>query len=181
MDVTVLASPAGAAAPRSFTNLTMQQQQQQGSVPSLGNNMIRMGATINHPQFSGMGMGLNMTMNNQFTSMYPSPHMTLYNPNVMPPQFHPSRTMDQPVDLDKVESKRVYVGNLPLNVTREQLEEVFQDCGKIASVNIAGKPTHPTRFAFMEFETLEATKKALSSTTKMIGDRTLRYFIGGRC
>ncbi|GJJ76537.1 hypothetical protein EMPS_08896 [Entomortierella parvispora] len=174
MDVTVLASPAGASVPRPFTNLTMQQQQQQGPVPPLGSNMIRMGATINHPQFSGMGMGLNMTMGNQFAPMYPSPHMTLYNPNVMPPQFHQARTMDQPVDLDKVESKRVYVGNLPLNVTKEQLEEVFQDCGKITSVNIAGKPTHPTRFAFMEFETLEATKKALSSTNKMIGDRTLR-------
>ena len=173
MDVTLpLASATGISA-----SARPQQIPSAGAVPLHGNNMIRMGATIHHPQFNGMpGMGLNMNMGNQFQPLYPSPHMTLYNPNAMPPQYHQSRMMmdQQPVDLDKLESKRVYVGNLPLNVTKEQLEEVFQDCGKIASVNIAGKPTHPTRFAFMEFETLEATKKALSSTNKMIGDRTLR-------
>lgn len=129
--------------------------------------MIRMGPTIHHPQFNGMpGVG-------QFPPMYPSPHMTLYNPNILAQQFQ-ARPMDQSVDLDKVDSKTVYVGNLPLTATKEQLEDVFLDCGKITRVNIAGKPMHPTRFAFIDFETIEGAKKALVSTDKVIGDRTLR-------
>ncbi|KAG0196112.1 Protein srek1IP1 [Mortierella sp. GBA30] len=178
MDVTVPAMPSGInAAARPFTNLTMQQQQAQqaGSLPQ-GNPMIRMGATIHHPQFNGLGlgMGMGMGMGNQFQPLYSSPHMTLYNTNVVPPQYHQQRLPDQPVDLDKVDTKTVYVGNLPLTVTKEQLEEAFHDCGRITRVNIAGKPTHPTRFAFMDFETVEGAKKALSSTDKIIGDRPLR-------
>ncbi|KAF9302017.1 Protein srek1IP1 [Mortierella antarctica] len=165
--------PVSGSTSRPFTNLTMQQQQQQqpsaqGGNPTIpGNSMIRMGPTIHHPQFNGMpGVG-------QFPPMYPSPHMTLYNPNILAQQFQ-ARPMDQSVDLDKVDSKTVYVGNLPLTATKEQLEEVFLDCGKITRVNIAGKPMHPTRFAFIDFETIEGAKKALVSTDKVIGDRTLR-------
>ncbi|KAI1296269.1 Protein srek1IP1 [Mortierella claussenii] len=197
MDVTLPPTPAGSnAGVRSFTNLTMQQQhaQQQANASISGGNggltpnsnpMIRMGnTTINHPQYNGMGgmgmnmgmgMGMGMPLGNQFQPMYPSPHMTLYNPNIMPQQYQQQqRPMDQQVDLDKVDTKTVYVGNLPLTVTQEQLEEIFQDCGKITRVNIAGKPTHPTRFAFMDFDTVDGAKKALSSTDKTIGDRRLR-------
>ncbi|KAF9330523.1 Protein srek1IP1 [Podila minutissima] len=166
--------PVSGSTSRPFTNLTMQQQQQQqpsaqGGNPTIpGNSMIRMGPTIHHPQFNGMpGVG-------QFPPMYPSPHMTLYNPNILAQQFQTRPVMDQSVDLDKVDSKTVYVGNLPLTATKEQLEEVFLDCGKITRVNIAGKPMHPTRFAFIDFETIEGAKKALVSTDKVIGDRTLR-------
>ncbi|KAF9159092.1 Protein srek1IP1, partial [Mortierella sp. AD010] len=185
MDVT-LPSTSVSTTPvaRPFGNLTLQQPYPQpGATPTAGsgvtsqsNPMIRMGATINHPQFNGMamGMGMHMGMGNQFQPMYPSPHMTLFNPNIMPAQYQQSRPLGQPLDLDKVDTKTVYVGNLPLTVTQEQLEEVFQDCGKVTRVNIAGKPTHPTRFAFMDFETVEGAKKALSSTEKMIGDRRLR-------
>ncbi|KAF9178043.1 Protein srek1IP1 [Haplosporangium sp. Z 767] len=183
MDVTLPPATTGSTpTPRPFTNLTMQQQQaQQATVPGMvsgatpqGNPMIRMGATIHHPQFNGMAVGMGMGMGSQFQPLYSSPHMTLYNPNIMPPAYHQQRPMDQPLDLDKVDTKTVYVGNLPLTVTKEQLEEVFQDCGNITRVNIAGKPTHPTRFAFMDFDTVEGAKKALSSTDKVIGDRTLR-------
>lgn len=108
--------------------------------------------------------------------------MTLYNPNIMPPQYHQQqqlhqqRLLEQANDPSKSESKTVYVGNLPLTVTKEQLEEVFRDCGVVTRVNITGKATHPTRFAFMDFDTVEAARKALASTDKVIGDRTLRYF-----
>ncbi|KFH70590.1 hypothetical protein MVEG_03440 [Podila verticillata NRRL 6337] len=165
--------PVSGSTSRPFNNLTMQQQQQQqpttqaGNSVIPGNSMIRMGPTILHPQFNNMpGVG--------FPPMYPSPHMTLYNPNILAQQFQPRPVMDQSVDLDKVDSKTVYVGNLPLTATKEQLEEVFLDCGKITRVNIAGKPMHPTRFAFIDFETIEGAKKALVSTDKVIGDRTLR-------
>ncbi|KAF9946224.1 Protein srek1IP1 [Mortierella alpina] len=182
MDVTIPVLPTGTStAARPFTNLTMQQAQQAvtgalpGSLPQ-GVSVMRMGATIHHPQFSGMGMGMGMAMGmpNQFQPMYGSPHMTLYNPTMTTPQYTQQRPSDQPIDLDKVDTKTVYVGNLPLTVTKEQLEEVFHDCGRITRVNIAGKPTHPTRFAFMDFETVEGAKKALSSTDKVIGDRALR-------
>ncbi|KAG0322126.1 Protein srek1IP1 [Dissophora globulifera] len=190
MDVTLPATTsATASAARPFANLTMQQQHAQPTVTGVAgvatqqaNPMIRMGATISHPQFTGMGMGMmgmgmnmGMGIGNQFQPMYPSPHMTLYNPSILPPQYQQQlRPSNQAVDLDKVDTKTVYVGNLPLTVTSEQLEEVFHDCGKITRVNIAGKATHPTRFAFMDFETVEGAKKALASMDKMIGDRTLR-------
>ncbi len=184
MDVTIPVLPTGVStAARPFTNLTMQQQQAQqavtgvlpGSLPQ-GVSVMRMGATIHHPQFNGMamGMGMGMGMPNQFQPMYGSPHMTLYNSTVASSQYSQQRLSDQPIDLDKVDTKTVYVGNLPLTVTKEQLEEVFHDCGRITRVNIAGKPTHPTRFAFMDFETVVGAKKALSSTDKVIGDRALR-------
>ncbi|KAF9425406.1 Protein srek1IP1 [Entomortierella beljakovae] len=183
MDVT-LPSTSASTTPvtRPFGNLTLQQPYSQPGVipgvPQQSNPMIRMGATINHPQFNGMGMGMgmgmHMNMGNQFQPMYPSPHMTLYNPNIIPPQYQQPRPIGQPLDLEKVDTKTVYVGNLPLTVTQEQLEEVFQDCGKVTRVNIAGKPTHPTRFAFMDFDTVEGAKKALASTEKAIGDRKLR-------
>ncbi|KAF9125618.1 Protein srek1IP1 [Mortierella sp. 14UC] len=184
MDITLPSIPAGAnntSAIKPFTNMTMAQQQQQaingGSGVSQqqvlpGNPMIRMGATIHNPQFN-LPMG-------QFPPVYPSPHMTLYNPNIMPPQYHQQqalhqqRLLEQANDPTKTESKTVYVGNLPLTVTKEQLEEVFRDCGVVTRVNITGKATHPTRFAFMDFDTVEAARKALASTDKVIGDRTLR-------
>ncbi|KAG0228310.1 Protein srek1IP1 [Mortierella sp. GBA43] len=191
MDATLPPIPSATTGARPFTNLTLQQQQASSTATPTStsttpsNPMIRMGATINHPQFNGMGMnmgmgigmGMNMgmNMNTQFQPLYPNPHMTMYNPSLLtPPQYQQVRPVGQPLDLDKVDTKTVYVGNLPLTVTSEQLEEVFQDCGKITRVNIAGKPTHPTRFAFMDFETIEGARKALSSTDKMIGDRTLR-------
>ncbi|KAF9334877.1 Protein srek1IP1 [Linnemannia elongata] len=185
MDVTLPAATANANAPRPFNNMTMQQQQAQNAINGSsgmsqqqlqGNPIIRMGATIHHPQF-GHPMG---GMGNQFPPMYPNPHMTLYNPNIMPPQYHQQqqlhqqRLLEQANDPSKSESKTVYVGNLPLTVTKEQLEEVFRDCGVVTRVNITGKATHPTRFAFMDFDTVEAARKALASTDKVIGDRTLR-------
>ncbi|KAF9542640.1 Protein srek1IP1 [Mortierella hygrophila] len=187
MDITLPATTANANAPRPFNNMTMQQQQAQNAIngssgvtqhqqQQQGNPIIRMGATIHHPQF-GHPMG---GMGNQYPPMYPNPHMTLYNPNIMPPQYHQQqqlhqqRLLEQANDPSKSESKTVYVGNLPLTVTKEQLEEVFRDCGVVTRVNITGKATHPTRFAFMDFDTVEAARKALASTDKVIGDRTLR-------
>ncbi|KAG0281187.1 Protein srek1IP1, partial [Linnemannia gamsii] len=187
MDITLPAATTNTNAPRPFNNMTMQQQQAQQAIngssglpqhqqPLQGNPMIRMGATIHHPQF-GHPMG---GMGNQYPPMYPNPHMTLYNPNIMPPQYHQQqqlhqqRLLEQANDPSKSESKTVYVGNLPLTVTKEQLEEVFRDCGVVTRVNITGKATHPTRFAFMDFDTVEAARKALASTDKVIGDRTLR-------
>ncbi|KAK3823804.1 MAG: hypothetical protein J3R72DRAFT_23564 [Linnemannia gamsii] len=187
MEIT-LPTPVGAnnSTVRPFTNMTMQQQQaqqqgmngsgvaqQQQQQQGPSGNMIRMGATIHHPQF-------NHPMGGQFPPAFPSPHMTLYNPNIMPPQYHQQqalhqqRLLEQANDPSKSESKTVYVGNLPLTVTKEQLEEVFRDCGVVTRVNITGKATHPTRFAFMDFDTVEAARKALASTDKVIGDRTLR-------
>ncbi|KAG9062836.1 hypothetical protein KI688_005142 [Linnemannia hyalina] len=186
MDITLPATTANANAPRPFNNMTMQQQQAQNAINGSsgltqhqqqqpGNPIIRMGATIHHPQF-GHSMG---GMGSQYPPMYPNPHMTLYNPNIMPPQYHQQqqlhqqRLLEQANDPSKSESKTVYVGNLPLTVTKEQLEEVFRDCGVVTRVNITGKATHPTRFAFMDFDTVEAARKALASTDKVIGDRTL--------
>ncbi|KAG0304794.1 hypothetical protein BGZ97_001342 [Linnemannia gamsii] len=57
----------------------------------------------------------------------------------------------------------VFVGNLPYNITKEQLEKHFESCGKISSVRIqTDKATGKGKgFAFMEFPEVEAMQKAL--------------------
>ncbi|KAH7033863.1 hypothetical protein BKA57DRAFT_477043 [Linnemannia elongata] len=57
----------------------------------------------------------------------------------------------------------VFVGNLPYNITKEQLEKHFESCGKISSVRIqTDKATGKGKgFAFMEFPEAEAMQKAL--------------------
>ncbi|KAF9152583.1 hypothetical protein BG015_005037 [Linnemannia schmuckeri] len=57
----------------------------------------------------------------------------------------------------------VFVGNLPYNITKEQLEKHFESCGKISSVRIqTDKATGKGKgFAFMEFPEPESMQKAL--------------------
>jgi RNA recognition motif-containing protein len=71
-------------------------------------------------------------------------------------------------------SKKLFVGGLPYSVTNEQLAELFQQVGTVASVNvIVDKYTGQSKgFGFVEMETEEAAQQAIA---KLHG-----YNMGGR-
>ncbi|KAI9735799.1 MAG: hypothetical protein M1834_001263 [Cirrosporium novae-zelandiae] len=64
---------------------------------------------------------------------------------------------------EKPPSKRIFVGNLAFDITKEDLEEHFSQCGKLHNVHMAtfqdsGKCKG---FAWIEFEELEASEAAV--------------------
>ncbi|KAG0047030.1 hypothetical protein BGZ83_007843 [Gryganskiella cystojenkinii] len=69
----------------------------------------------------------------------------------------------------------VFVGNLPFNITKEQLEKHFESCGKISSVRVqTDKATGKGKgFAFMEFPEVEAMQKALYFNKTLIKERPI--------
>lgn len=62
-------------------------------------------------------------------------------------------------------NKTIHIGNLPLNVTETDLKEFFGKCGKISKSSVSSqseKNSNGTKFAFIEFETENGAKNALS-------------------
>jgi RNA recognition motif-containing protein len=60
-------------------------------------------------------------------------------------------------------NKTIHIGNLAMNVTETDLKEFFARCGKISRSSVS---THlekkDVKFAFIEFESEEGSKNALS-------------------
>ncbi|KAG0223252.1 hypothetical protein BGW41_005670 [Actinomortierella wolfii] len=69
----------------------------------------------------------------------------------------------------------VFVGNLPYNITKEQLEKHFASCENITSIRVqTDKVTGKGKgFAFMEFGTAEAMQKALFFNKTLIKERPI--------
>ncbi|KAG0001889.1 hypothetical protein BGZ65_003102 [Modicella reniformis] len=69
----------------------------------------------------------------------------------------------------------VFVGNLPYNITKEQLEKHFASCGQISSVRVqTDKATGKGKgFAFMEFPDTESMQKALFFNKTLIKERPI--------
>ena len=68
-------------------------------------------------------------------------------------------------------SKRLSVGNLPHQMTEEQLQTLFSEAGYVASVKIISylRNGQPSGFGFVVMETKEEGQKAIS----MINGRNL--------
>ena len=62
-------------------------------------------------------------------------------------------------------------------VTQDILQGLFETCGKITYIRLAGDDTHPSRFAFIEFLTKEAAQEAMGMNGKILVDRPLKYFL----
>ncbi|MHC4860426.1 MAG: RNA recognition motif domain-containing protein [Planctomycetota bacterium] len=74
-------------------------------------------------------------------------------------------------------SKKLYVGNLPFSSTDEELRELFETHGAIASVNvITDRETGRSRgFGFVEFEDGSGADAAIQALDgKDLGGRTIR-------
>lgn len=50
-----------------------------------------------------------------------------------------------------VRTRRIYVGNLPMDVRESEIEDLFYKCGRITRVDVK-QVSRPPAFAFVEFE-----------------------------
>jgi RNA recognition motif-containing protein len=72
--------------------------------------------------------------------------------------------------------KRIYIGNLPFSATEEEVRELFEEYGKVNSVNlITDRDTGRFRgFGFIEMEDADAVSAIKSLNGQDFGDRPLR-------
>ena len=70
----------------------------------------------------------------------------------------------------------VFVGNLPFNVSEQQLYDVFDGCGAVTAVRVVRDPLLALGkgFAFVTFDTTAAVKRALAMQGVAIDGRELR-------
>ena len=73
-------------------------------------------------------------------------------------------------------SNKVYVGNLPYRVTKEEIVEFFADCGAIERVHIAtDRQTNRSKgYGFVTFDTTDAANKAVKLNGTEMSGRALR-------
>ena len=71
---------------------------------------------------------------------------------------------------------KIYVGNLSYDITEQDLEKVFSSYGKITEINmIKDRATEGSKgFAFIAFETEQATEAALKAKDLTILGRNIR-------
>lgn len=70
--------------------------------------------------------------------------------------------------------RTVYVGNLAAHVAEQQLMNFFSVCGPIANVRLAGDPTLPTRFGFVEFLDPMSAQSAMQLNGMELGGRPIK-------
>lgn len=78
--------------------------------------------------------------------------------------------------LGLVKEDTVYVSNLPYSLTEKELQELFNDCGKILSIRLPeNKQTKQNRgFAFITMADEKAARRALNYDGHKFYDRRLR-------
>ncbi|KAL1956569.1 hypothetical protein VTO42DRAFT_7040 [Malbranchea cinnamomea] len=81
----------------------------------------------------------------------------------------PEKSTDKTEAIDKPPSRKIFVGNLAFDVTKEMLEEHFAPCGDITMVHVAtfedsGKCKG---YAWVEFETMESAEAAVRGFVKV--------------
>lgn len=65
--------------------------------------------------------------------------------------------------------RTVYVADIDLMVTEEQLAALFINCGQVVDCRVCGDPNSVLRFAFVEFTDEESARAALSLSGTMLG------------
>lgn len=94
------------------------------------------------------------------------------NPNVTPAilQCDPVRAEEM--------SRTIYIGNLPISITDDQLRDFLKSVGNLVNMKIAGENTASLtgsgKYAFLEFETQSQAEKALKLNGVVLGDRAIR-------
>ncbi|KAK4800990.1 hypothetical protein SAY86_021477 [Trapa natans] len=70
---------------------------------------------------------------------------------------------------EDVIQRTVYVSDIDLQVTEEQLAALFVSCGQVVDCRICGDPSSVLRFAFIEFTDEEGARTALNLSGTMLG------------
>jgi RNA recognition motif-containing protein len=70
---------------------------------------------------------------------------------------------------------RIYVGNLPYSVTRDQLAELFSPFGEVVDVHVVTdrQTGRPKGFAFVEMDDADAQKAISQLHGSQLNDRTI--------
>jgi RNA recognition motif-containing protein len=70
---------------------------------------------------------------------------------------------------------RIYVGNLPYSVTREQLADLFAPFGEVADVHVVSdrQTGRPKGFAFVEMDDAGAQKAMSQLNGSVLDDRAI--------
>lgn len=84
-----------------------------------------------------------------------------------PTQQYP---MHNPEDI----ARTIYVGNVNPEATCDSLQALLETCGTVTYCKINGDPTQPSRYAFVEFDTVENAKKAFGLNGHPFGGMPLR-------
>ncbi|KAI8872292.1 RNA-binding domain-containing protein, partial [Ramicandelaber brevisporus] len=73
-------------------------------------------------------------------------------------------------------TKVLFVGNLSFNTTEQGLRDAFSECGAVVQVRLPTFPDtgRPKGFAHVEFDTVEAAKKAMEWNNTDLDGRTIR-------
>ena len=73
-------------------------------------------------------------------------------------------------------ANKVYVGNLPYNATKEEIEEFFRDCGEVGDIRIiTDRETDRSKgFGFVTFNSEDAFQSALKKDEEEMNGRKLR-------
>jgi len=70
--------------------------------------------------------------------------------------------------------RTVYASGIDVQISEENLHEFFAICGRITNCRLCGDTAHPSRFAFIEFETIEAATAALGLSGITLGQHTIK-------
>jgi len=74
---------------------------------------------------------------------------------------------------EETEEVQLFLGNLPFNVTEEELKSFFEEYGDIVSVKILMRNNRPTGKAFIQFATHEEAVKAKEANGKDFNGRAI--------
>jgi ATP-dependent DNA helicase RecG len=97
---------------------------------------------------------------------------------VPPTTSHPDPQVSPEIaaeEVDESEYVRVFVGNIPYEVTEEDVSKVFEQFGEVSSVFIPLTYSRRNKgYAFVEFDRPEAAQKALDASGSIVlGDRRI--------
>eukprot|EP00761_Pharyngomonas_kirbyi_P013392 gb/GECH01013421.1/.p1 GENE.gb/GECH01013421.1/~~gb/GECH01013421.1/.p1 ORF type:complete len:608 (+),score=158.96 gb/GECH01013421.1/:1-1824(+) len=71
--------------------------------------------------------------------------------------------------------RTVHIGNVDINLTEDYLRDYFNNvCGLVNKVALAGDTNHSARFAFVEFDHIEAFQEALKLSGAKLGSKSIK-------
>ena len=81
-----------------------------------------------------------------------------------------------PIDKQEAVSRTIYVGSVDVKISSQQLVDYFVTfCGPALKSRLAGDTYHDTRFAFIEFATVEGAHQALQLNGSQLGNFPIKY------